>query len=265
MPSKLFIYSARHRPHQQQGIAMLLVIIFVMLSMLLALWSARTALFGEMLVSNDADYQRAFESAQALQQDAELDIRNQKADGSECTGTGDVCRQSTLDQIPIEAPSVGKLLATLESLPYRCRNGLCTKRTGNQDFWNNNNEALGTTLAQMTSTPSGSPPIGARYGQYTGAKLGNSSNPANPILADRSAPDRGGWYWIKVLPYEKRRKNSNLIVGDDSAGNSIVANNFIGLNLVPNVVYRITSLAYGRKPNTRVVLQQTYVRQKLKD
>ncbi len=54
--------------------------------MLLALWAARTSLFNEMIVGNDADYQRAFEAAQALLQDAELDIRRESPDGlTACT------------------------------------------------------------------------------------------------------------------------------------------------------------------------------------
>ncbi|MEG0919882.1 MAG: pilus assembly protein PilX [Comamonas sp.] len=263
MPRGVFT-STRQQP-KQRGVALFVVIVFVMLTMLLALWSSRTALFGEMMVGNDADYQRAFEAAQTLVQDAELDIRNENADGSTCSGTGDVCRQSTADQIPLEAPAVGKLLAELDNTPYKCRNGLCTKRLREQDFWNNTDGTRGFTLAQMTSTPSGSPPVGARYGRYTGAKLGTSSSPANPILADQSAPDKGGWYWIEVLPYDESSKNSGLIVAEDDKGNPVLANNYLSLNLLPNVVYRITALAYGRKPSTKVVLQQTYARQKLKD
>jgi type IV pilus assembly protein PilX len=98
--------------------------------------------------------------------------------------------------------------------------------------------------------------IGARYGQYTGAALGTSDKPANPILSDTSAADRGGWYWIEVLPYMDT-KNFGLIAGSP--------NNLLSLNLKPNVVYRITALAYGRKPNTMVVLQQTYAQQKRKN
>src|SRR5256885_8542923 len=66
-----------------------------MLSMLLALWASRTSLFNELVVGNDADYQRAYEAAQALLQDAELDIRGEKADGTVCTGQDNVCRTST--------------------------------------------------------------------------------------------------------------------------------------------------------------------------
>ena len=242
-----------HPRHRQHGVALFVVIVFVMLSMLLTLWASRTSLFNEMVVGNDADYQRAFAAAQALQQDAELDIRGENANGTACTknpGQPKVCRSAAnIAQIPLEAQEVGLLLADLSTTTEKCKNGLCIKRTGKQDFWDNADQSLGLTLAQMTG-------VGARYGEYTGAQLGNTSSPANPILAETAA-DRGGWYWIEVLPYDESSKNSGLIVGGPT--------NFLPLNLLPNVVYRITALAYGRKPSTMVVLQQTYVRQKLKD
>ena len=105
---------------------------------------------------------------------------------------------------------------------------------------------------------------GARYGQFTGALSKNASDddaPHNAILAERDADDRGGWYWIEVMPYDESSKNSGLIVG---AGGAATAN-LLNLNLKPNVVYRITALAYGRKGNTMAVLQQTYARQFVKD
>ena len=52
---------------------------------------------------------------------------------------------------------------------------------------------------------------------------------------------------------------SGLIVG------GATTDNLLRLNLTPNVVYRITALAYGRKPGTMAVLQQTYARQIRKD
>ena len=228
------------RPENQRGVALFVVIIFVMLSMLLALWAARTSLFNELVVGNDADYQRAFEAAQALLQDAELDIRGENADGSACTnGSKDICRTTTPDQIPLEAKDVTNLLAMLTSEETLCRNGLCAKRNGSQDFWNDKD-----TLDAMKKEG-----VGARYGQYTGAGKGEYSN---PILAEGGS-NKGGWYWIEVLPYYDSQ-NSGVVVGGPS--------NLLELNLTPHVVYRITTLAYGRKPNTMVVLQQTYARQK---
>ena len=248
----------RHRANQR-GVALFVVIVFVLLTMLAALWASRTALFGEMIVGNDADYQRAFEAAQALLQDAELDIREEHADGTPwrqsdaartlnapCEANSDICRtKADLPRPPETAEDLGDLLAHLKTQSTGCQHGLCLKRTGNQDFWNDT-----ATLTAMTAAN-----VGARYGQYTGAKKGDSSNPANPILADTSADNRGGWYWIEVMQYDESAKNSGLIVGGANT------DNLLRLNLEPNVVYRITALAYGRKPGTMAVLQQTYVRQ----
>ena len=253
----------RHRANQR-GVALFVVIVFVLLTMLAALWASRTALFGEMIVGNDADYQRAFEAAQALLQDAELDIREEHADGTPwrqsdaartlnapCVANSDICRtKADLPRPPETAEDLGDLLAHLKTQSTGCQHGLCLKRTGNQDFWNDT-----ATLTAMTAAN-----VGARYGQYTGAKKGDSSNPANPILQQTGA-GKGGWYWIEVLPYDQSSKTSGVIVGGSGSTNL----DLLALNLKPHVVYRITALAQGLKPNTRVVLQQTYARQITKD
>ena len=253
----------RHRANQR-GVALFVVIVFVLLTMLAALWASRTALFGEMIVGNDADYQRAFEAAQALLQDAELDIREEHADGTPwrqsdaartlnapCEANSDICRtKADLPRPPETAEDLGDLLAHLKTQSTGCQHGLCLKRTGNLDFWNDT-----ATLTAMTAAN-----VGARYGQYTGAKKGDSSNPANPILQQTGA-GKGGWYWIEVLPYDQSSKSSGVIVGGSGSTNL----DLLALNLKPHVVYRITALAQGLKPNTRVVLQQTYARQITKD
>lgn len=267
MPSNCHPIS--QRTQRQRGVALFVVLVAVMLSMLLALWASRTSLFNEMVVSNDADYQRAFEAAQALLQDAELDIRsadydvatNKTIDNLDCSAGGDVCRSSTADRFPLEAKEITALINTLDAQPTNCRNGLCTRRTGRQDFWN---------YTKNTSPPpdaiqDGEVPledltkegVGARFGQYTGAKLGDASNPANPILADRSADNQGGWYWIEILPYSDSAKTNTLIVDSTT--------NHLKLNLDVYVIYRITALAFGRKAGTMVVLQETYARQRKKD
>lgn len=229
------------RQEQQRGVALFAVLIFVLLSALLALWASRTAMFNELVVSNDADYQRAFEAAQALLQDAELDISGLAPDGNLCSGSGSVCRTSTTDKIPLADDELTSLLVTLESQATGCRNALCAKRIGPQDFWSD-----AATLNSMKA-------VGARYGTYTGAKVGDSSNPADWILAE-TGNDKGGWYWIEILPYSESARNSTLIVQNTQQ---------LGLNLQPSVAYRITALAYGRKPNTQVVLQETFVQKKL--
>jgi type IV pilus assembly protein PilX len=246
----------------QRGVALFVVLLFVLLSMLLVLWASRTALFNELVVSNDADYQRAYDAAQALLQDAELDIRGQNADGTDCIGEKDVCRTTTIDKIPLEARDIGPLLANLQSQTSTggCRSALCIKRMGRQDFWN----FTGGSVTPAADATLGEVPlatmqtIGARYGQYTGASIGSDGAPINPILTDHRA-GHGGYYWIEVLPYDPGSQYASLIVPDDSAASS---QSLLPLYMDPYVVYRITALAYGRKAGTMVVLQQVYARQK---
>lgn len=247
----LIPFSAHSGFRRQRGISLFIVIVLVMLSMLLALWGSRTSLFNEMIVGNDADYQRAFEAAQALIQDAEFDIRDVRPDGSPCVavaGNPDSCRVGSAIRFPLEDKDLADLLSTLQlqTSTEFCTKGLCLKRTGNQDFWNDK-----TTLDKMIAAN-----VGARYGQFTGAEKGVAGSAAsNPIL-NRTAAGTGGWYWIEIMPYDSNAGNSGLI--SDGSEN-------LGLNINPNVVYRITAVARGMKPSTQVALQSTFVRQKLKD
>lgn len=254
------IRTASSRPGklQQRGAALFIVLVLVLLAMLLGLWASRASLFNELVVSNDADYQRAFETAQALLTDAELDIRGLRADGRSCTanpGNGDICRRTTADQFPLEAQDVTRLLASLDDLKPQplCRNGLCAKRVGLQDFWNDQ-----PTMTAMHSSR-------AQYGQYTGALVTTETEAANiksnPLL-------RSGGYWVEVLPYLPNAAAMNLIVPDEVEIEGVMVASVadvLPLQLEPSVVYRITAVAQGRRANTRAVLQQTLARQRLKD
>ena len=246
---------------RQQGVALFVVIIFVMLSMLLALWASRTAIFNEMVVGNDADYQRAFEAAQSLLQDAELDIQRFE-DPNHRSSENDVLNALNNNNI------VAFTLSRSES-PF-CENGLCVKRRGRQDFWNNSTDTTEdddpeVSMTQMTATG-----IGARYGEFTGASFNdpsNEDNPANLILKKRKAfddaADEGGWYWIEILKYADSDSvgGAGLIVNDNAAAPADI----LDLRLNPSVVYRITAWAKGLKPNSTAVIQQTYARTRLQD
>lgn len=243
----------------QRGVALFVVIVFVMLSMLLALWASRTSLFNEMVVGNDANYQRAYEAAQALLQDAELDIRGEMADGTLCAASP--CRAYTSKlQFPGDTNEINPLIAALEAEPTRCKDGLCARRVGRQDFWNYATAA--TPIKPAANTALGEVPlselmtVGARYGQFTGAANTTTAGPLNPILTE-TADGQGGWYWIEVLRYSDKAKSANLIVDSSTSE--------LPLNLDVYVVFRITAVALGRKPGTTVVLQETYARQRTKD
>lgn len=227
---------------RQKGVALVIVIVLVMMSALLALWGFQSSSMNEAVVGNDADYARAFEAAQALLQDAELDISGKRPDGSDCVVDpkyGDICRNTTRLHFIDEQKLMGWLLDELKSKTPMCSQGICLKRTGAQDFWND-----AETLTAMTGAD-----VAARFGQYTGAATGANSN---PILANRDT-GKGGWYWVEVMLYE-----------DDGVGGGVIATDLtpkLALALKPSLVYRITAIARGLKPHTQVVLQSTYAQQ----
>lgn len=257
------IYSRQcivRRKAHQRGVALFVVLVLVMLSMLLALWASRSALFNQMVISNDADYQRAFAAAQAMLQDAELDMLRVKPNGDLCTkipGKPKICRASGVLYPPQGSEEVGPLIATLSGIDdTQCKDGLCAKRGTDpdhrgQDFWNN-----ADLMKEMQKEG-----VGARYGEYTGAVHGTNTAELNAtssaILNQTGNGSVGAWYWIEVLPYSDAAESGSLVVGSPS--------NLLPLSANPLVVYRVTAIAYGRKQGTRVVLQQTFVPQKLKN
>ena len=242
----------------QNGAALYVVLVTILIAMLISVWAARSALFGEMVVGNNTDYQRAFEAAEALIQDAELDIT--KSISETCTvtpGTASVCRGGSTAKLPLEAINVTPLLNRLESSGnLACRDALCTKRTGAQDWWNDP-----ATLTSMQA-------LGARFGKYTGAKASTNNQTgaiSNPILADTSS-GRGGWYWIEILPYDQTGENSSLITGvtnTPAGGGTPVTSNagtsILTVNSEAPVIYRITAIAIGLRENSRAVIQSTLV------
>ena len=158
--------------HRERGIALFVVIVFVMLSMLLALWASRTAIFNEMVVGNDADYQRAFEAAQSLIQDAELDI--QQFDTTGYRADDNAALTAVYDN------NIVGFSNERSTSPF-CENGLCVKRLGRQDFWNNQRPSGASDpdadnpevfFDQLTADG-----VGARYGQFTGAKKPDEDDP----------------------------------------------------------------------------------------
>lgn len=240
-------------PHRERGIALFVVIVFVMLSMLLALWASRTAIFNEMVVGNDADYQRAFEAAQSLIQDAELDIRQ-----------FEIKDYRPDDNAALAAVIDGNIVgfSNERSTSPFCKDGLCVKRRGRQDFWNNQRPS-GASDPESTNpevffdqlTADG---VGARYGQFTGAKKPEEDDPLFPLL-------RNGRYWIEVLSYAAPDAvgGAGLIVNDDP--NAAAPKDLLDLRLDPSVVYRITAWAKGLNPNSTAVIQETYARTRLQD
>lgn len=232
--SKTIFTNMRKQKKYQQGISLYVVIVLVLLSMLLALWASRTSLLNELIVGNDADYQRAYEAAQAMLEDAQNDLvisattDKRGTDGKtifpdDNGSTFDNYIESTLEPLSNQC-----INATC-----KCKHAICAKRTGAQDFWSKS-----TDFDSMTATN-----VAARYGEFTGASAGANSN---SILGYTEA-GRGAWYWIEVMKFSPTPTVSPQLVTNITAVNPVNA----------KLIYRITAIARGLKPSTQVILQST--------
>lgn len=225
---------------RQQGIALFVVMVVLLLSMLLVLWSSRTALFNELLTGTDSDYQRALEAAQSMVRDAEFDIQGQKPDGSACSGS--FCRSPVIDPsqgqafYPESANDFQDLDAALVTKTPSCVAGICTATNVAAEFW-----ATATALSAMKASA-------ATYGRYTGAQAGEVGN---PLLRANAGAGAKAWYWVEVLPYDTA-----------SAVTAGPAQTFAPDGTRPNI-YRITAVAQGLKPGTQAVVQSVFVWKKV--
>lgn len=219
----------------QHGIALITVMVMLLLTILLILGSTRLNLISEKLAGNNADYQRAYEAAEALMGDAKLDLA--------CANTPGGCGTRTVatPTIPCMSSDFSALQTLVESSAVKCKNGICTdlgNRTSGDDnsFWKS--DSLWNSYMAAG--------IGASYGQYTNATPSNTEA-VNPMLLNNAR------YWIEVLPYGSSTGNRSV----DSEST------WIGTKQVNPVdckfVYRITAAARGVKPGTTAVLQSYYM------
>lgn len=209
----------------QQGAALYIVVIFILLSMLVALWASRSAIFNELVAGNDADYQRAMESAQAMVQDAQDDIYRHLYDNTKTS-----LRTGSTQQFPgSQDVFFGPWSDSLAAQTNQCKNAICLRRTIAEDFWNDP-----STLQAMLS-------LGARYGQFSGANQSGSETitPPNPILALTDA-NKGAWYWIEPMPYGTLGLSPGGNIGKIVQGTATPATN-------AEMIFRITALAFGIK------------------
>jgi type IV pilus assembly protein PilX len=210
--------------------------VMLLLSLLLAIGSARVGLLNQSMSGNSADYQRAFEAAQTLMADAQIDLA--------CISGGCTYR-SAATQIPCDTQQFDALQTTLSALAPNppCKDGICldlgTASNGDSatSFWNSN--SLWATYTTNNR--------GARFGQYSNSAL-VSGTAVNPVLLDRA------WYWIEVLPYGGAMGSGRTMVSEGA---------LLGASTVkPDqncpFVFRITAVARGLKPGTTAAIQTLY-------
>ena len=226
---------------KQQGAALLIVLVMVLLAGLLLAGALRTAWFNALIVGAEADYQRAFDNAQALLSDAEFDIQGRDVVGGPCREgpafEGSCRRRGAAAYadgevwFPQDGPAEFEPLRRrlLGSAPS-CAHGICIPDHVAAEFW----QAPKGELDRMKA-------VAAHYGEFSGAPPLLSTN---PLLTTK------GWYWVEVLPFDTA---APLPAGAEDLQPD-AANPYI---------YRITAVAEGHRPATRAVLQSLLVWKKV--
>ncbi len=225
----------RHRSGAQRGMALLVVLAVLLLAAMALLGSLQVAWLEERRLGSESDTQRAFNAAEALTRDAELDILGLRADGTPCT-TG--CRGWTVTApfFPQEDDDLDLLQRLLMGGHRGCLQGVCLPASVaalDASAWNDDLEGL--TAGQGDSA------IAATYGRFTHARPADTGN---PLL--NATPARA-WYWVEVF---RHADAAGILTGTQDAP-------------VPDrrhpFVYRITAYVQGIRPGTRVHLRSVFV------
>jgi type IV pilus assembly protein PilX len=277
----------RHPLHQQRGVSLVMVLIFLLLAIISVLGAFRSGFLNEKIVGNESDYNRAFAAAEALIRDAEIDIRGRRppydyfqADGS----AGFPCRPTTDDGNSTETASkVGyedscrlrgaaatpwfpedtvdfdkvQLLLNPNVGDNNCIAGICMPP---------NTTSLATIEDQILpvigSNTLNRNLIGVPYGSFTRRFAPNNSenltaSQNNPLLATQAAAatavipklSTNAWYVIEAFPYGTTFNGS---------GNKHPATQNAPAK-ERSFVYRITAVVVGLNTKTRVVLKSVFI------
>jgi type IV pilus assembly protein PilX len=213
-------------PQRHKGVSLLIVMVILLLTTLLAIGGARTALLNESLTGNLTDQQRAFTAAEALLREAQDSVMLHLQQSNAARAANFLPNSTGQSFLPQSALQYSQFVEALENggendIP--CVGGYCSfppspaQAVG--DWWDKP-----TTLSDMWDS-------GASYGQYTG----NTVPTGNTTL-------RNGRFWVEVYQYSKS-VSSQARAPDD-------AHPF---------VYQLTSVVRGIKPGTQVVLRSIIV------
>lgn len=224
----------RHLPplRAEQGIALVVVMVMLLLTTLVLLASNRVGWLNEKLVGSASDHERAFAAAEALIRDAELDISGRQFDGTPCPANAATqfgCRDLGAPHFPQQDEDLDTLLTLVRDGVNNCLQGICLPDSTRvlED-----NHAWTRQLAAMQT-------VGASYGQFTGATPEAAGNPL--LTAGRA------WYWVEVFRYSKTFSSTGTAFSTP-----------VPVDQHP-FVYRITAHVQGTKPGTRVRLRSTFV------
>ncbi|BEP42005.1 PilX N-terminal domain-containing pilus assembly protein [Variovorax sp. V15] len=181
---------ARELP-AQHGFTLFIVMIMLLLSALLLIGGARTAVLLESMAGNQREYQRAFEAAEAALLDAERDIRQLAFDSASktyvaCSALATAPCRKAEDGRVFPDRDTGWVTVYMNDGPNSCDRGICYFSEAGSVAAAHGSEAYRFWRADAYKAKS------ARYGEFTGAPKAS-----RPALA-------GARYWIEVID----RRNS---------------------------------------------------------
>lgn len=239
--------SLHTRSARQQGIALVVVMVVLLLSCLAVLSATRLGWLNERMVGAETDYQRAFSAAEALIRDAESDIDGWRAESAPgCASHPSSCRGFGADQpfFPRDKHDLDVLALLLKSAGTLCLRGICLPtavHTMDEAQWNRQFASL--------AAGNGDTSPAARYGEFTGVDPESAGNPLLNWSRSGAATEvatRAG-YWVEVFWYSH------------AADAMAVPSHDLAPALDHPFVYRITAYVQGVRPGTRVWLRSVYV------
>ena len=175
----------------QHGFTLFIVMIMLLLSALLLIGGARTAVLLESMAGNQREYQRAFEAAEAALLDAERDIRQLAFDSASktyvaCSAFAAARCRKAEDGRVFPDRDTGWVTVYMNDGPNSCERGICYFSEPASVAAASGSEAYRYWRGDAYKSKH------ASYGQFTGAPGAGS-----PALA-------GAKYWIEVID----RRNS---------------------------------------------------------
>ena len=138
----------------QQGISLVIVMIFLVILSLLGITAMQGSTLSSRIARNEADRNLAFQAAEAAIRDAELDIKGLRFDNAICTPGSVGCRSERINR--------GDNFVTA------CTNGLCDTLAMTTPIWEDNTKwaAGGGSMAYGSFTAATSLSVVAQQPRY---------------------------------------------------------------------------------------------------
>jgi type IV pilus assembly protein PilX len=271
-------------PNRQRGISLFIVLIILLLSLILVLGGLVVANLNEAITGNQGDTQRAYGAAQALINDAKLDIRlngvncnasdfGQSGTNATMIPTGTSTAPNCVLRFPRnfhDFPNDFNVLQTKAGSSSSCVSaasnpnlvGICfSNGPGDVNFAASNVGPSGTventstgasyymfTLPLSVALTPTSTASNADYG-YTANEGITTVGSTARTLALNDSPQKSR-YWIEVSQYTG---------GNSGAIQNLASQNGTAPLACYPYIFRITAMAYGLKSGTFSVLRTYYV------